>query len=147
MTELYLPTLFIRFLAIFFGEKRTNYRALKAHYMGLAFLNWNRHILCLDYFNIAIIYFPKYTEAIEAKGICYTKLKEYDKAEACFKQILESDKDYFSTYFSLGNLEMARDNYEVAIQYFGEYLTYHKGGDVVFNNKCSVTIIAKKTFL
>lgn len=78
--------------------------------------------LALNSFNNTLKYDPGYIKALVNRGILYTRMKEYAKAETDFNRAIELDPTFAETYKNFGVLHNFIGNYEKAISDYTSYL-------------------------
>ncbi len=98
--------------------KETVQNATYYYKIGLSYLNSDNNSQALYYLNKAYEINPNDPEILNALGIAYSKVGEYEKAKKMFLKAIEKDPDRAETYTNLGALLAKEKQYEKALWYF-----------------------------
>ncbi len=83
---------------------------------GVALSTAGKHAEAIEKFNAGIVANPACFECYNNIGYSYTQMKEYDKAEAAYKQAAELKPDNATAWNGLANIYNAQRKFDLAVE-------------------------------
>lgn len=137
------------------GRERAFYGQIVAG-QGLFFLERGSYNIALHHFKLSSALAPTETFHLNAMGIAYARLKDYERAENAFLESLSMNPNNYITYFNLAEMHYYSEKYEEAEKYYKKVLylqpthtraLYHLGKLGIKNVKKEEAIVYFKKVL
>jgi len=120
-------------------DKSSNFKDI-----GNGFLETSKYQMAIEYFSKAIDAIPEDAEAYDLRAIVWFRLLEIENAINDLETALQVDPEYHIAFSHLGEIAIAKNNYEQAELYYSKALEIFPDNLVYLSNLALVKLNLKK---